>query len=94
MNHIAIKSGLVAKIVVVDRRNSAKPEQFAHEVSLIQDSKNIIVFLANWQFPVPAIGRKFFFRKREFAVEECGRISRRNFFQFTGTLIRKNSVRG
>jgi hypothetical protein len=88
MNPSATKSKYLLRIVVIDRRNSAKPEQSTHEVSIIQDSKKIFVFVADWRFPVPAIRRRYYWGRREFAVEECGRIVGRDLFQFTGILMR------
>jgi hypothetical protein len=88
MNHVAAKSNVLSRIVVIDRRNSATPEKSTHEVSIVQDSTKIIVFVADWRFPVPAIRRRYFLGRREFAVEECGRVLNKDLFQFTGILVR------
>lgn len=84
MSIFANKPNTIEAIFVVDRRNTAKVERSMHEVFLVKKSKNFIVFMAGWKFPVPATRRKYFLRERELTVEECGKVPGRNLFQFTG----------
>jgi len=84
MSNYANKSDPIAEIFVVDRRNTAKVERSMHKILLVQKATNFIVFMADWQFPVPATRRRYFWGKRELTVEECGKVPGRNLFQFTG----------
>lgn len=88
MNCIETNSKSVRDVVVIDRRNPARRERSAYKVSLIEESKNGIVFLANWRFPVPAVRRRYFLQNRELAVEECGMLPKRDVFQFSGVFLR------
>jgi hypothetical protein len=78
---------IVKEITAVDRRNSRKPERSKHHVILVRQTEDSIVFLADWQFPVPACRRRYFMATRELAIEECGKVPGRDDFQFTGVFI-------
>ena len=79
---------LIEEIVIFDRRNSSKLEVIKQRIQLVQKSSRFMTFLANWRFPVPATKRRYFMGKREFVVEECGKVPRRNIFRFAGTFLR------
>jgi PP-loop superfamily ATP-utilizing enzyme len=46
-----------------------------------------IVFQAKWDFPPPACKRRYFLNGREIAVEELGKIPRRNLFRYSGLFM-------
>ena len=76
-------------ITVVDRRNSRDTRRSKHRVMLVRETRDTVVFLADWKFPVPASRRRYFSGARELAVEECGKVTRQNIFQFAGLFVRQ-----
>lgn len=80
----------IKQITAIDRRNVVRTEKSVHQVQLINESLEKIEFLADWRFPVPASKRRYFLLRKEIAVEECGKISRRNIFKFIGTFTKPN----
>ena len=79
--------GELGKITVIDRRNVENVRITTHDVVIVRRETDFIIFQDNWQFPVPASKRRFFTGKRELAVEELGKVPKKNKFRFLGAFI-------
>ncbi len=84
MKRFVKKNGKPGKILVVDRRNVGNPTQLAFEIAMIEESKEQMLFLATWDFPTPAVRRRYYFRDQELTIEELGKERHENRYLFSG----------
>jgi hypothetical protein len=85
----AHSSSITEAITVIDRRDAFRIKRTTLRVEIVKKTDSSFVFGSDWRFPVPASKRRYFIGALEIAIEELGKMPRRNTFLFSAAIITK-----